>query len=443
VPALARKPEPDPVFVLAGGPGQSATDVGGLVFPLFAKINRERDIVFVDQRGTGGSNPLSCAEETASSNVGDMFDPATVDARVAACAKRLAAKADLTRYTTSIAMRDLDEVRARLGYERIDLWGGSYGTRAALEYARQFPQRVRSMTLDGVAPAWQKLPISLGVDAYATIGTMVGACAHDAGCSKQYPELAAQVDKLLDRLDGGDAQTTVANPVTGRRQTIRVTAGGLAALLRAPLYASLTASLLPAAVTQAAGGDFDALAALTYSLAGELDEHLALGMHLSVVCSEDMPAISSADLEAVRAEGLHSAFDGRPDRFAAIYLAQYRRLCAQWPSTTAPPAFFETLAGKPGAAIPTLLLSGGIDPATPPAHADEVARAMTHAAHLVAPNVGHGVSLQGCAPDLIEKFVKNADPKAIDGACLRAIPRPLFFVPLVEGRRNRETTAVP
>jgi len=386
---------------------------------------------------------LSCAEETANENVGDTFDPASVDARVAACAKRLAAKADLTRYTTSIAMRDLDDVRARLGYERIDLWGGSYGTRAALEYARQFPQHARTMVLDGVAPAWQKLPLSFGVDTYATLVALVAACAHDTACAKQYPDLDEGIDALLDRLGGADVRATITNPVTGRRQPVTVTGAGLATLLRTPLYVSLTASLLPAALSQAAYGDFDALAALTYTVGSGLDEHLALGMHLSVVCSEDVAAITNADVDAVRAEKTKSVVDGKPNPFASIYLDQYRRLCAQWPSTVPAPAFFESLAGKPGADIPTLLLSGGIDPATPPGHADEVARAMKRAAHLIAPGVGHGVSLQGCAPDLIERFIKSADPKAVDGACLKSIPRPLFFVPLVDSRRDPETTAVP
>ena len=178
IPALAPHPERDAVFVLAGGPGQAATDVAGQVYPLFSKLNQERDIVLVDQRGTGQSHPLSCRTEFQGEGFADTFDPTRFERLVAACAKRLSADADLTRYTTSTAVRDLDDVRARLGYATVDLWGASYGTRVALEYLRQFPERVRTMTLDGVAPPWQKLPLSFGVDTDATlVARLVAACA--------------------------------------------------------------------------------------------------------------------------------------------------------------------------------------------------------------------------------------------------------------------------
>ena len=442
IPALARKAEPDAVFVLAGGPGQSATDVAGSLFPLLARLGRDRDVVLVDQRGTGQSNPLSCARETSSENIKAQFDPADMDTRVAACAQRLAARADLTRYTTTIAMQDLDDVRARLGYGRIDLWGGSYGTRAALEYARLFPERLRTMTLDGVAPAWQKLPLSFGVDTDATLIALVGSCAHDAVCAKRYPALGADVDALIAMLGTGRPVARFTQPVTGEKIEVPVTRAGLAALLRTPLYASLTASLLPAAIDQAAHGDFGALGALTFVVGSGIDEHLALGMHLSVVCAEDVPAITAAEVDGVRAEAAKSRIDGRPNPFAAVYLDQYRHLCAAWPARPVAPDYFTSLAGKPGARVPTLLLSGGIDPATPPAEADRVARVMTNARHLIAPNVAHGVSLQGCAPELIERFIRTADPKTIDGACLAAIPRPPFYVPLVDGARDNDTVTI-
>jgi pimeloyl-ACP methyl ester carboxylesterase len=443
IPALARKPERDAIFVLAGGPGQSATDLAGSLYSLLSKLGRDRDVVLVDQRGTGGSNPLSCSEETATQGIGDEFDPKDIDARIAHCAKRLSAKADLTRYTTTIAMQDLDEVRARLGYRQIDLWGGSYGTRAALEYVRQFPDRVRTMTLDGVAPAWQKLPISFGVDTYATLVALVDSCSHDVVCAKRYPDLGADITGLLTRLDAKGIPTDITNPATGKKQHITVTRTGFAQLLRTPLYIGLTASLLPAALEQASHDNFDALAALTFTISDGLDDRLALGMHLSVICSEDVPAISADDLAAARAEAAKSVVDGRPNVFASIYAEHYRKLCSNWPSRPQPTAYFETLAGKPGAKVPTLLLSGGIDPATPPAHAESVARAMTNAKHLIATGVGHGVSLQGCAPDLIERFIKSADPKAIDGSCLTSLPRPLFFAPIVEGRREKDPVALP
>ena len=443
MPALARQPETDAVFVFAGGPGQAATDVAGTIYPLFAKLNRDRDIVFVDQRGTGGSNRLSCSRETAGGGMPDAFDANALDRRIAACAARLGKQADLTRYTTSIAVQDIDEVRARLGYARINLWGGSYGTRAALEYLRQFPDRVRTMTLDGVVPASVKLPLSFGVDTYAAVAALLADCARDPACAARYPTLAADIDALFAKLAAGPIDIDVEHPVTGKKEHVHLSRTGLASLLRTPLYSGLTASLLPAAIEDATHGDYGVLAALSVTVGSGLEENLALGMHLSVLCSEDVPAITAADLDAARAEALRSVVNGKPDPFALSYYTQYQHLCAQWPKGAPPAAFYASLAGRPGADVPTLLLSGGIDPATPPPHATAVEHELTHARHLIAPHVGHGVSLQGCAPELIERFIKRADVSTIDGECLKTIPRPLYFSPVVEVRRDRDAEAVP
>ena len=445
VPALARRPEPDAIFVLAGGPGQAATDVAGSILPLFSKLNRNRDLVFVDQRGTGGSNKLSCATETAArpETMADAFDNAAFAARLDRCAERLAGTADLTRYTTPIAMQDLDEVRQRLGYRQVDLWGASYGTRAALEYLRQFPEHVRTLTLDGVAPTSQKLPLSFGVDTYAAVVGLVTACRADAACAARYPRLGADVDALLAKLDAAALPTEVTNPLTGRRERAALTLPGFASLLRTPLYVGLTASVLPSAVDKAARGDFDGLAALAYTVGSGLEDQIALGMHLAVVCSEDVPTITDDEVAAARAERTSSRLDGRPNRFATIYLDQYRRWCRAWPTARLPAGYAASLAGRPGADVPTLLLSGGIDPATPPAYADRVAKTLTKARHVIAPNVGHGVSLQGCAPDLIERFVKSADAAALDTDCLVAIPRPPFAAPVVAARGDDDKTVAP
>lgn len=438
LPALAHKPERDAIFVLAGGPGQAATSIAGLVQPLFARLNRERDVVFVDQRGTGGSHRLDCAAETDTGSLADGFDLSGLDAKVAACAKRLSADADLTRFGTAAAMRDLDDVRAALGYPTIDLWGASYGTRAALAYAAQFPDRVRTMTLDGVAPPWQKLPLSFGVDTYATLRRLVDDCTRDAACARVHPTLGDDVAGLFARLARAPMPVDVPDPLTGSTQHVVVTTAGLATLLRTPLYVSLTASLLPAAFGDAARGDFAPLAALTSTVGSSLEDGIALGMHLSVLCAEDVATIDDAEAAAARAESEHSALDGRPNPFAAIYLEQYRRLCAAWPVRRPVAA-----ATVPRSTVPTLLLSGGLDPATPPVHAERVAATLQNARHVVAPNVGHGVSMQGCAPDLIERFVRDADPKAIDGACLATIPRPPFYAPIVASRRADDATKLP
>jgi pimeloyl-ACP methyl ester carboxylesterase len=248
---------------------------------------------------------------------------------------------------------------------------------------------------------------------------------------------------LFARVNEKPLEIDIAHPLTGKKEHVKLTRAGLASMLRGPLYVSLTASLLPSAIEAASRGDFDELAALNLTVSSSLEDSVALGMHLSVICSEDLLSTTSADRAAAKVEATKSTLDGRPNPVALIYDDQYRQLCAQWPTRRPPVAYFETLKGRPGSNVPTLLLSGGIDPATPPAHAEAVARTLTNARHLIAPNVGHGVALQGCAPDLIETFIKSADAKALKPECLAAIPRPPFFSPILESHRDHDSATVP
>ena len=442
IPSVARNREPDPIAILAGGPGQAATDIAGQVLPLFARLNKNRDLIFVDQRGTGGSNPLQCDADdrgSAGRRLDQAIDPTMLEARIVRCAGALAAKADLTQYTTVAATEDLDALREHLGYARINLWGASYGTRAVLDYLRRFPQRVRTATLDGVAPAAMKLPLAFAFDAHVALWRLTTDCAHDTACAKAYPKLAGDIDKLFARFDAGPVSATLPHPLDGRSETTTITRDAWATMLRTPLYSSLTASLLPRAITKAAAGDYSTLAALTTFLSAGLVDHLAIGMHLSVICAEDMADITDADLEAARREAKASAFDARPDRFVGVFYEQYRRLCAKWPSGRAPRDFFEPVQSD----VPVLMLSGGIDPATPPRHAVEAAKGLTRARHLVAPNVGHGVSSAGCAPGLIEQFVRDADVEKIDAKCLAGIPRPSFFEAIAAPRADGVAARLP
>ena len=421
LPSLSRTPLPDAVFIFAGGPGQAAGAAAGIVAPLFAKLNRNRDIVFVDQRGTGKSAPLACADLPESNGLTGALDASALAAYGAQCVQKLQTEgADLTQYTTAIAAVDLDAARAALGYPSINLWGASYGTRAALEYARQYPQHVRTMVLDGVAPPWMKLPISFAFDTDRAIDLTVADCAKDVACKKNAPDLAAQLDGLFSRVRQNPIAATVHQPVSGVATPVKIGIDTLASWLRGPLYTSLTASLLPAALVHAAQGDFDQMAALGAAGSDAISDNLSLGMHLSVVCSEDMAAITDADIASLASTRSRSTF-----------YDEYASLCKSWPRGKPPAGYFAPAPLN----VPALLLSGGIDPATPPQHASELARLLPQSANLVAPNLGHGVSLQGCAPDLIEKFIRTADWHSVTSTCLAAMPRPPFFKP-IEARHD-------
>jgi pimeloyl-ACP methyl ester carboxylesterase len=412
VPARMRAKEPDPVVIFAGGPGQGAVSLASQLMPLFTKLNDSRDIVFIDQRGTGQSNPLDC-DDDEEAPLQQLFEDALPEKVVQKCLDSL--DADPRHYATPAAVADLEEVRAALGYERLNLWGGSYGTRMALEYLRRHGDHVRSVVLDGVAPATMKLPLSFVADGEAALKRLLDACETEVLCKRTYPDLRETIARLRVQLSQRPVRVVIQDPRTGEREMVNVNENVFLSGLFRPLYVAELASLLPFGVSSAAHGDFNPLLAQNLEFADDVSENLSLGMHLSVICAEDIPRITVDDLAQV-----NSSFFGR------TLVDDFVRACKVWPHGKVPPDFYEPVRSN----VPTLILSGGIDPATPPRHGDEVARTLPNARHLVAPHLGHGVSLHGCAPRLVESFIRKGSAAKLDGKCLERIPRPLFVLPL-------------
>ena len=412
IPARARARQPDPIVVLAGGPGQGAVSLAPQVLPLFARLNDARDIVLIDQRGTGNSNPLDCDPDEPQA-LQALFEETLPEQMLARCLARL--DADPKQYVTSIAVADLDEVRGALGYEKLNLWGGSYGTRVALEYLRRHPGRVRSMVLDGVAPPTMKLPLSFVADGDAALARLIEACDAEARCKRVYPDLRASIAMVRAQLARRPVSVAIQDPRTGSPENISVSESVFLSGIFRPLYVAELASLLPFGIAAAAQGDFNPLLAQNLEFADDIAENLSIGMHLSVICAEDIPRITREDLAAVS-----SSF------FGPTLVDDFIRACRWWPRGEVPADFYEPVRSD----VPALILSGGIDPATPPRHGEKVAATLPNARHLVAPHVGHGVSLHGCAPRLIESFIRAGSAKQLDARCLERIPRPLFVLPL-------------
>lgn len=419
LPAVARNKKPDPVLFFAGGPGQSAIDLAGPASRLLARFSNRRDIVLVDQRGTGRSAPLRCdSDEQPARPVGEMADPKAALQAVQRCRQALQKlpHGDLRRYTTTLAMQDVDAVRQALGAEQLNLVGGSYGTRAALEFLRQFPQAVRRAVLDGVAPPDMALPASMGVDAQAAFDALLAWCDADAVCHREHPDLRGRWRQLLAGLP---REVATVHPLSGRDETLRMTPDLLASLVRGPLYSPLAASALPAAVEQAAAGRWTPLLGLSMMQSGGRGSALASGMHFSVICAEDQP----------RAAALPAAGGDFGQGVADLY----RQVCADWPRGDVPAAFYR----MPPAPVPVLLLSGAVDPITPARHGDRAAAALgPRARHWVVPNAGHGVMGLACLRERIYRFVDAADEAAalaVDGDCAQGIPRPPAFRPPATG----------
>jgi len=419
LPAVARHKLPDPVIFFAGGPGQSAIDLAGTVAGLLVRLSNLRDVVLIDQRGTGESAPLRCDPAPPTQPIRAGLDVALQVGRLRSCRAQLGRLpyGDLRQFTTTIAMQDADAVRRALGAERVDLIGASYGTRAALEYLRQFPRAVRRVVLDGVAPPDMALPATFSPDAQAAFDAMLSWCERDAVCAARYPRLRTQWHELLA---GMPREVTAAQPLTGAVERFTMTREMLLSLVRLPLYAPLIASALPFAVSAAAQGRFDAIVGLASALGGGRGLGLAEGMHFSVVCAEDWPRMAGA------AEPPGADFgNGMADL--------YRRVCADWPRGHVPAAFY-TVAPAP---VATLLLSGGLDPVTPPRHAEHVARALgAKALSVVVANAGHGLMNLGCMRDVVFRFIdaaSDAEALKVDTGCAHGVPRPSVFVPQAAG----------
>lgn len=422
VPARARRKLPDPVLMLAGGPGQSAIALAPSVLPLLSRLNNRRDLVFVDQRGTGRSAPLHC-EAPRGEPIAAQGDPAREQARLAACRERLArlpyvqGPDGLRHFTTPVAMQDVDAVRRHLGIARWNVVGGSYGTRAGLELLRQSPATVRRLVLDGVAPPDMALPVSMSNDSQAALDAVFAACEKEAACQRRHPALREAWATLLGSLP---RTVQVADPRTGRRESFTLGRDMLLNALRTPLYVPSVASALPEAIAAAAAGRFEPLAALNAMLVPRSRERagpaLAVGMHFSVVCAEDLPRLAAST-------------DTPGGDFGLASRRLYEAVCADWPRGSLPPDFYR-IAPSPA---PVLLLSGGADPVTPPRHGARVATALgLKATHRVVPQAGHGVMAIGCVRDLLFRFIDAPDDAAaleVDSRCAESIPRPPAFLP--------------
>jgi len=411
VPALAAQPLADPLFILVGGPGQAATKAGPAIAEVLGDLLRSRDVVLVDQRGTGGSNPLDCKDEEESS-LAKRFAPRLDLLGTRACKSALGA--DTTLYTTDLAMDDLDDVRKALGYERINLWGGSYGTRAALVYLRQHPAHVRSLVLDGSAPFAIELPLFVARDGQHALDALFADCLADAECKARFPDTRTELARLLQRLEHAPESTRLIHPRTGLPETLVIEREGLAAALLNLLYVPALAGLIPLGVERASRGDYGTLVAPVEAFSNSVD--LSTGMFLSVVCAEDLSRVSQAEAT----EQTQGTFLG------AGWLSRLREQCAEWGAAPLPEAYFAPVAGN----VPSLLLSGSLDPVTPPRWGELVQSTLSPSRHVVVPGAGHGVTSQGCVPELIHEFLDSLDPAGLDTSCVERLERPPFFTSL-------------
>ncbi|MBL8300676.1 MAG: alpha/beta fold hydrolase [Rhodanobacteraceae bacterium] len=407
----------DPLVLLAGGPGQAATESWPQVAAALAPARRTRHVILLDQRGTGGSNALRCDEvaeqggDVRQAALAQAVDVERAQALTRRCLSSLVGRADPAQYTTSAAVEDLEALRQALGAPQLNLVGISYGTRLAQQYARRYPAGVRSLVLDGVAPN----EVVLGADFARSLDEALRArfalCTADSACAARFGDVYADLYTLREKLRQKAQPVSLRDPLTFAALAHELDADTFAGLVRLYAYTPETAALLPLAIHEAANGNAAPLMGQASLISSDLGATLTSGMGLSVICSED------ADL-----------LQPRPEDAALIlgddFIRAVRAQCAIWPRGVRPEDFHMALQSD----LPSLLLSGQYDPVTPPRYGEQVARGLSHARHLVAPGQGHNVIGRGCIPRLVARFIEKLETAELDAGCIADLgPTPFFL----------------
>ncbi len=405
----ASKPAPDPVVLLAGGPGQSAVEAYPLAHGALGPLLAKRNILLVEQRGTGESSPLKCP-------MPDWKDPqeqtvASARAQALACLKTYEGKADPRWYTTDDYIEDLEQVRKALGVAQFDLVGGSYGTRVALEYLRRHPDSLRAVFIDSVVPPELALGQDHARNLEDALDGMAQRCSADKACAARYGDLRASLRKLRDDVQRAPRTVSIRDPRTNEPLRLVFDAAALLGVARMFSYAPETVMVLPYLLGEAAAGRPEALLAQAQLIYASLPDQLAHGLELSVICSEDADLLRTDEADRDTLMGAD---------FAAFIKAQ----CEVWPHRQRAADFKQPVVSS----VPVLLVSGERDPVTPPRYAEQAAKTLSNSRQLVAKGQGHTPMGAGCLPRLIREFFDKLEPQKLDAHCLDAMGDAPFFI---------------
>jgi len=394
IPATNPKPAADPMFVLTGGgPGIASIPDAQSWAANYPELAATRDLVFFDQRGTGESNALDCPVGGGDAAIRSFLGGELSADLVRACRDELAQRADLTAYTTADAADDMEDIRRRLGYARINIYGSSYTSRLAMVYAQRYPKRVRTVTMKAVTPFALRNPLHAAEAAQAALDRLFADCAAEPACREKYPDLRTQFESVLARLD--------AKPSELSRNVF-------AGVIRRMLYNADTQRSLPFVIASAAREDYTPLKPIL-GAGDAIDRALNVGMFLTVTCAEDVARYTETD--AVNAA--RGTFSG------PVLATALLRACAQWPAVPLRHRI-ETKSN-----VDALILSGMLDPDTPPRWGEEVNRLFPRAKHIVVEGMAHSGSPQ-CVRDLVTKFVLAGSVKNVDAQC--DVKRPAFVI---------------
>ena len=416
-PASGPNKEPDPLFYIAGGPGSSATEDAPYIAANLASIRERRDLVFLDQRGTGESNQLFC----------EFFDRSDLQSylghwnpldQVGKCRKELEAKADLRLYGTELAMDDLDDVRSAMGLKKINLYGASYGTRAALTYIRRHGQNVRAAWLHGVAPPDQFMPRDFPQHTERALNGVISECLADIACRNAFPNIEREAKSVLATLMKEPVEVEVKMPPNRDVPTrVKLSRDLAAEAVRYMLYHPGPSGRIPLVLHLAAEGNFRPLAEAAINYRQQIVATGATGLYISITCAEDLPGIKEGEGER---NGVNT--------FLGDYrLRDQREGCELWPRAEVSKDYNAPLRSN----VPVLIVTGQWDPVTPPLYGDRTAKGFPNSLHVVVPSGGHGLgALIGldCVSKLTSTFIEKGTVKDLDATCVKNIRREGFLL---------------
>jgi pimeloyl-ACP methyl ester carboxylesterase len=412
--ATGAERKPDPMFILLGGPGEGAASSAPAWY-VEDPARESRDLVFVDARGTGKSNGLHCPI-SKDGPLQDFMPTLNVDT-IKACRLELEKRADLRYYLTPYAMDDLDDLRAALGYDKINLDGGSYGTTAALVYIRQHGEHVRTATLWSSTAMSQPMPLLFASDAENAIRNLFRDCAAEAACKAAFPALEADYKRAVASIESRPVRLTVTDPRNKKPAEVTLDAAAFAEALRAMLYKPEAMLSIPILLHKAAGGDYKAFAEFQLERNVELNGAIADGLYFAITCTED---VDRADPKEIAANG------------RGTFLAEHRSRphiegCKGWPRGTLPAGFGEEVKSD----VPVLVVNGANDPATPPNAGRAAISRMSNARMIVVPYGGHtqeGLIGEECVKQIAARFLETADQRSLDVTCLTKVRHKPFVL---------------
>lgn len=410
MPAYTEAKELDPLVLFAGGPGQGARAMVTYVERAFKQVRETRDIVLIDQRGMGDSNPLACEMPDVDLMTVDEEELREISERIVReCPDKL--DADVTLYTQDLANEDIYDITMALGYDSINIYGASWGTRSALLYANQFPEQVRSIVVDGTAPLSNKVPLYFSRDAQQTLNFLFKDCAADAKCNEAFPELETRFNDYLNNFPDEGLEVKIADPNTGKVHDVTMKRDTIVSVLRTILYSPNMTRMLPVIMGQIFENDFRGMAGVISAVG---DAGMTIGATLTILCAEEYSRFSEAEQLTLSIDSFENGSFAR----------QMRESCALWPKAPLPDLYKQELVQQQ----PTLILSGMLDPVTPPFWGEAMKQHFPNSSHLVAPNTGHNVAPVGCSKDIIADFINAASYEELDASCLDDIKRPSFFL---------------